>query len=349
MSNEENEEQEERLPPTRERKGKKSREDFMIEALEKRIARLNEVRGMSELITKARIYRMTESGLRLSLPPLHTFLEDEDLGKFYGPGDYFVSYEVEDENGQFHNTAVKYNIGQEFANTHRRYCQETGNECFLRPDTKIPGDYAQSRPSFLESLSSEKIALISGLLAAFKSLMSGSSGDLKTIIEAQSKMIASAMSTKSQAPEKSGVLDLLSTRLLERAINPEPAPDPIKSLVGSMGAIKEIKELFGDNEGKGEAGMMQMLVEKGMELLPMILSQHGNDARKAGVALRDNKMVQAFISNPEAQAAFYASAKTRIGEDAANRLASGLGIAPPVSPRQPTPQIQEPRQGVLSF
>jgi hypothetical protein len=308
-------------------KKRKSQNEFAEDQLFNRIKELAKLRGFSDIITKARVYRETLSGGRFTCPSYNAFMEDDDVGKIYGPGEYLVSYESEDESGEKVYKPVRYRIGKEFAQVHRAYCEEAGIPCLLRDDTKIPGqEHMAPKPGFFDNLSPEKVALFTAILGALKGMMGGSNGDLRTVIEGQAKIISSFSGNGKQSSPSAGLLEMLAPKLIERAFDTSKPEDPMKSILASLGAVKEIKTLFGDSEEKGENnGMMQTLIEKAMDVLPVLIAQHGS-AKDAGKDLKQNKLVQAFVNNPDAQKAFYQSAVSRVGASAANDLAAGLGI-----------------------
>lgn len=322
-------------------KKRKSQNEFAEDQLFNRIKELAKLRGFSDIITKARVYRETLSGGRFTCPSHNAFMEDDDVGKIYGPGEYLVSYESEDESGEKVYKPVRYRIGKEFSQVHRQYCEEAGIPCLLREDTKIPGqEHFAPKPGFFDNLSAEKVALFTAILGALKGMIGGSNGDLRTVIEGQAKIISSFSGNGKQSSPSAGLLEMLAPRLIERAFETSKPEDPMKGIISSLGAFKEIKTLFGDSEEKGESGgMMQVLIEKAMDVLPILISQHGS-AKEAGKDLQKNKYVQAFVNNPDAQKAFYQSAVSRIGANAANDLAAGLGIDPArLQPSQAAPVI----------
>ena len=86
---------------------------------------------------------------------------------------------------------------------------------------------------------------------------------------------------------------------------------------------------------------MSYLLEKGLELLPVLLQKKNNDFRAVGAEARDNPLIKSVISsNPELTQKFFEQARATYGDAAVQQLAAGFGLKATIIPAQTAEGVQ---------
>ena len=105
-----------------------------------------------------------------------------------------------------------------------------------------------------------------------------------------------------------------------------------------------MKETFKDeftNDSTDGGDEMSYLLEKGLELLPVLLQKKNNDFRAVGAEVRDNPLIKAVISsNPELTQKFFEQARATYGDAAVQQLAAGFGLKATIIPANTAEGVQ---------
>ena len=307
---------------------RETREQRKEKELGEKLDALNQLRGIDFDEVMGYVYREVMHGGRQALPPLESIAFDHEIGLLYGPGRYNVLYEVTAADGQKTRRSVRYHIGQEYAPLHRQYCQENGRPCSL--DQLQP-----QRPglAFGDFLTEEKAKGLIALLGAVKMVLGGRGDDqaetLKFMLDQQQKTLAAVLQSKPAAQAFPESLMTEAFKMLSRRAEPSD----------SMGGVRNQLELFREMqaivnpppviESREDAGPMEKLIEKALEILPSFLAQHnGNIPQAAAAAKKKNPLLISFLKNKDAQRGAYAGLLKRYGRAEADKWAVSFGLDP---------------------
>jgi hypothetical protein len=121
-------------------------------------------------------------------------------------------------------------------------------------------------------------------------------------------------------------------------------PQPTQSVAQQIADFRALKETFKDefsNDSNDGGDEMSFLLEKGLELLPVLLQKKNNDFRAVGAEVRDNPLIKSVISsNPELTQKFFEQARAQYGDAAVQQLAAGFGLKATIIPAQTAEGVQ---------
>ncbi len=318
-----------------------SRAEREENAILKKIDSIRELRGADFDEIDAYVYRQSwGDGGNISLPKLHQILEDYDLGMIYGPGKYLVTYVYTDAAGETKKKQIKYNLGAEFAEVHRKYCAENGLPCYLRNDTLIPGQ-SQSLPApaglkLGDLLNKEKLEGLIMLAGTLKQFLGGSNDKL---IEMQSKMIQGMM-TQQQPPIMNEIMGAAVKNLLNppRPAAAQAAAGPLAGVREQLSLFNELRETFAPESAPAaaEGGTMSRIVEMVLPMLPALLEKFGGNIEAAAAAQMKNPIVKSYLKDTKTQKELFQAIAQQQGIEAAKSWAAGFGLDPAqFAPRGP--------------
>jgi hypothetical protein len=341
-----------------------SRTERQALKMEERIKKLSQLRGnedIEEII--GYVYRENLTGKRTALPPVKAFLEDHQVGVIYGPGEYSIVYKYLDPVARIDGeecTTITYLIGPEYAEIHREHCAQSGQRCYLDARAVIPG--IQPQETGLSSLFNEdKIKGLIGLLGAVKMILGkdDSSGDLRAMLDANTKLLASAIGNKSN-----GFTEQLMNTTFTRLLDGPAQASPTKLVKDQLELFQTFENMRNpqlaqqreEQENEKMKSPIEKTIDKVLEHLPSFLERFGGDEQKASQQLKkEHPEAHLLKFKPEYASALYVATAKKYGIVSADRWAYGLGIDPnkyrhlvsqPVQEIQPPAQPQAPKQGI---
>lgn len=316
MTNEPAENQDSKRPLTR-----AEREEAQL--LEK-LDNIASLRGDLILEVVGHVYRKNAYGKMTACPKIYQVVEDDDLGRMYGPGDYQVSYLATDSSGKIIRKTVCYSCGVEYRRLHREYCLENGIEPAQEPRSGGLGF------DFAGILQKEKIEGLAAVVALITSLFKRDDSSNRQMMELIKVMAAG--SGRSVLPEN------LMSVLLTKAIDGPKQQNPLHQVREQISFLHELKDLTSggnsssqasnDNDEKEEGGPMDLILKSIMPMLPGILANFNNNAAAAAASFKNNPMVSPYVSNPVKQKEFYAAVMAKHGKQVADDMARGFGFDP---------------------
>ena len=309
---------------------RETREQRKARELSDKLDNLNQLRGLDFDELVGYVYREILHGGRQSLPPLENIALDHEMGLMYGPGRYFVLYDVTMENGEHIKKSVKYNIGPEYAEMHRRFCLENGRPCFLdlqqaqRPQGMALADF------FTEDKAKGLIALLGAVKMVLGGRNDEQSETLKYMLDQQTKTLNILLTNKAAAPSMPDALVSEAFRMLTK--RQEPA-NPLADMRTQLDFMRDLQSIVNPGqaapETEKEMGMVEKLIEKALEVLPAFLAQHnGNIEKAATAAKKQNPLVMSFLKNKDAQRGAYSGLVKKFGQSAADQWARSFGLDP---------------------
>lgn len=330
---------------------KESLEERQEREARRKIEKISEMRSIDDGIF-GYVYRVAADRTQVALPPIHSVMEDNDIGLEYGPGKYRVIYFREDSNGvRKAITTMHYNIGREYLELHRDYCRQNGKNCAF--DSGLDSTGSNLRGGGLaELLDPKKMQAASGFLAALKMILSPDNNDknYKYIMEQNAALIQAAFNGRSQGPS-----DIIVSKAME--ILSKPARQEHETFEDKLESLGRLQAMAGrliptapaaPAEYEDEKlGPMEKLINMAMDALPAFLESHnGNVKAAAQAAQAKNKVTAAILrGSPGLQAQFYTSMVSRFGAAQADQWAAAYGIQRP----QNTIPFQAPAPAAQNF
>lgn len=303
------------------------------EELEQRLATLKTLRGSTGDIV-GYIYRKGAYGKRTACPKLYRFVEDDEFGQIYGPGDFDCMYNATLSDGTELVKHVTYNIGDEFYPLHLDYCKANR----IRPTAQDPANI--SAPSSALTLSSllekEKVEGLAALVGVFSSLFKRHDSS-RDIIE-----LMKVFAQQQKAPAfQDQIISQLLTRSLEVQQPQRRQNSGLSELREQISFLGELKEVIsGDTQPPAviekqsnentEGGYMDMMLKMAMAALPGILERFQGNAAAAAASMKTNPVVAPYLADEKRRNEFYQMVKEKHGKDQADEMARGFGFVPPV-------------------
>lgn len=298
-------------------------QDFFDEVL----AGFDEENGVE---IEGRIYRKTkpeDSIGRMSFEAIAKVNEivDEDwIGRHFGGGNYFIKWTFK-QGDRKEIRQKNYAVGPEYD----KFVKETAPAV----SGAVPAVSGLDLGGLLGSLTVEKIAAIGSAIKLVKDIFAPPPApvDITKLLE-----IIAANSNK-QSVSDAIVIESM------RAMKQQNAQPP-QTLAQQIADFKALKETFKDefsNDSTEGGDEMSYLLEKGLELLPVLLQKKNNDFRAVGAEVRDNPLIKSVISsNPELTQKFFEQARATYGDAAVQQLAAGFGLKATIIPAQRAEGVQ---------
>jgi hypothetical protein len=280
---------------------------------------------------------------------------DDELGREYGPGQYFVSYrviELGQEDATAKSISMKYSIGPEYSKLHRDHCAQTGKPCFLEDSTTIPGRRAPLGGDMLSSLlKEENLKGIVLLLGVVKEVLGSGSNDLKAMLADSHKLIGQ-MAGNNGGNQQNKLTDILVKASVDKLLEtPKSAAAQLKEQMDLFGQMKEIAAPFSiqtsneENEDVKEntPGPFGKYIDMALPYIGSFLERfNGDESRAAAQLKKEQPIINVLLKNGEARRAFYNALVVSEGVESANRWVVGLGLNPSefvkVQPTNAAPQ-----------
>ncbi len=307
---------------------KKTKAEKEEDKVLKKLETIRQLRGEELEEVEAYVQRQTwGEGGNVTLPKLHQILDDNDLGMIYGPGKYLVNYLYVNSAGENCRKAIRYNIGAEFADLHRKYCHETGRQCYLMNDTAISGQKPGLGFQLSDLLNQEKLQSLMMLGTAIKSMLGSGSND--KLFEMQNQLIKTMMTSQQVQQPKiiDNLLGVAVNRLLE-GNKPQPQQNPLSSMKEQLSLFQDMRDLISPEPVSAEGGTMSKIVEMVLPMLPGLLEKFGGNIEAAAKAQLKNPLVKGYLKDTTTQKELYQAIARKDGVQAANAWASGFGIDP---------------------
>lgn len=317
---------------------------------EHRLGRIAELKKKSDQCDDVLGYVYREADLdngKSSAGRIRNVLDDYEFGIVHGPGKFTVAYMFYNADGSTSRTSVKYQIGYEYADLHRQYCEEHN-----KPFKDISGQFRnqnqnQNQKSGLsELLNPEKIESLVALTGVAKSIFGNNNNDLLE------KIIANQSNQNSSSLSEAIVIESIKGMRRE---NETPAlPPQANSIRDQLDLFKEIKEITEPEPEKDDK--VSKYIEMALDNLPGILKEFNGDEKKAAEHIKkENILVRTMLKRKGVRDEFYKAAVENYGVESAKRFARGFGIDVNSLPSsntkrvhaEPAPQVQ--RAGSITF
>lgn len=264
--------------------------------------------------------------------PVDRFVDEDYVGKKYGPGHYKVRFVIKYSNGSQETKDKYYDIGQEYAKykTVEPTTQQQGQE--------PPANAPKSPVSFLSGL-------MGGMTA--KELMEWGLA-FKTIKE----IFAPTPAPKSE-PDYLKLFEMMnankapsfSDAVVIKAMENMNAQTRAASPFQQLKELQQIKQMLKEDEpeNQNDGGDDMNLLKMALEFLPGLLKANNNNYKAAGAQAAAFPMVRDMVrNNPDLAQEFFKTAVKQYGEQNALQLAAGFGFAP-VTPQAATMSAQNPQ------
>jgi hypothetical protein len=300
-------------------------QDFFDEVL----AGFDEENGVE---IEGRIYRKTkpeDSIGRMSFEAIAKVNEivDEDwIGRHFGGGNYFVKWTF--KQGDRKEVRQKnYAVGPEYDKFIKTAVPAVSGA--------VPAVSGLDLGGLLGSLTVDKIMAITAGVKAIKEIFAPPPPPQPDYTKLLEIVLANN--------QKSTPSDAIVTACLANLQKPQHTQPP-QTLAQQIADFKALKETFKDefsNDSTDGGDEMSFLLEKGLELLPVLLQKKNNDFRAVGAEVRDNPLIKSVISsNPELTQKFFEQARAQYGDAAVQQLAAGFGLKATIIPAQTAEGVQ---------
>lgn len=259
----------------KEEKKKETREERERRLFDEQVARINEMRNMTELEgldVEGYVYRKKLMGGQESLPHIFQILEEEQVGIVLGPGKYNIMYYTKDENNKSRFIgSCTHNIGREYLRSHQEYCRQEGIECLF--DSEASGRNQRPERGFaseiINGIDAEKLKGIAAFVGTLKAIMSPPPPPPPP--DSSSKILEFVLAkTLEQPRQTTSTTENLAMDVLRGIIQKSPASE-IKSQIE---LFKEFNSLANpgpvDDRSSGEK-MVDRAIEAGSKIVPPIL------------------------------------------------------------------------------
>lgn len=297
-------------------------QDFFDEVL----AGFDEENGVE---IEGRIYRKTkpeDSIGRMSFEAIAKVNEivDEDwIGRHFGGGNYYIKWTFK-QGDRKEIRQKNYAVGPEYD----KFVKDTAPSV----SGAVPGVSGLDLGGLLGSLTVDKIMAITAAFKAVKEIFAPpppSQPDYTKLLE-----IVLANNQKNTPS------DAIVTACLANLQQQQPTQSLAQQIEDFRAIRKTFKDEFSNDSNDG-GDEMSFLLEKGLELLPILLQKKNNDFRAVGAEVRDNPLIKSVISsNPELTQKFFEQARAQYGDAAMQQLAAGFGLKATIIPAQTGEGVQ---------
>lgn len=268
---------------------------------------------------KGKIYRVnSELGspgrpLKEYAGTVHQIVDEEFIGKNYGPGNYEVRYTAFDGRTRT-NRSISLHIGQEFAKYAKQAVQATQTQ--IQTDIKsglIDGIIGQLTP--------DKITAFAMAIKAVKELFAPPPPPPPVDLAA----LITALNSSRPAPQQ------MSDAIIVKALDGMQQQQKQTSLLQQLKEFEQVREMLKENkddddDDKENGDTMNMIIKTALAYLPQLLQKNGNNFQAAGAEASQNALVQNMVANdPELAKKFFETAVNTYGIENARALASGFG------------------------
>ena len=258
--------------------------------------------------------------------PVDRFVDEDFVGKKYGPGHYKVRFIIKYTNGTQETRDKYYDIGREYAKYYK-----------AEPETQETAQTADQAPA---NAPKSPVSFLSGFLGGMtaKELMEWGMA-FKTIKE----IFAPTPAPKSE-PDYLKLFEIMnankapniSESVVIKAMENMNAQTRAASPFQQMKELLQMQELLRKEEPENhdEGEEMNTILKMALEYLPTLLKNNNNNYKAAGQQAATFPMVRDMVrNNPDLAQEFFKTAVNQYGEQNALQLAAGFGFAP-VSPNQ---------------
>lgn len=334
----------------------KTREEREIKRLETRVSRIAALKNRADLSDDVIAYvyhERRDDESRTTAGRIRAVLDDYEFGIRFGPGKFFVVYNFTDQEGRESSTSIHYSTGPEFLEPYRQYCAENSLPFVDRTTAQKP-----SGGGVLDLLDRGRVEALAGLAGLAKQVFNPGGGQEQLF--AQNARLMEMLATRSNNPGLSDQIVIESIKSMRQPASAQaaalPPPSPREMMREQLDFLRDLQEVREVTQPKDEkeAGPMQFLIEKALEILPSILEKHnGNETAAAQALKQQNFFVRSMLQKPDVQKSFYRAAVENYGPESAARWARGFGIDPAkfsaqaAAPRQAQPTQPAARSGVM--
>lgn len=255
--------------------------------------------------------------------PVDRFVDEDYVGKKYGPGHYKLRFIVTYSDGTKKTTDKHYDVGGEYAK-------------YKPADVPAPQQVQEQAANAPKS----PVSFLSGFLGGMtaKELMEWGMA-FKTIKE----IFAPAPAPKSEpdylklfelinANKAPNISDAVVIKAMENMNAQTRAASPFQQMKELLQMQELLRKEEPENHDEGEE--MNTILKMALEYLPTLLKNNNNNYKAAGQQAAAFPMVRDMVrNNPGLAQEFFKTAVNQYGEQNALQLAAGFGFAP-VSPNQ---------------
>ena len=286
---------------------------------------------------KGRIYRRLPpdeiNGIRQPtefLGAVDSFVDEDFVGRKYGPGAYKVRFVVKLENGERFTKDLPYDISEEYA----QYRRPTAKPEQVQAPTEKT---AQNAPAgLLGMVSNMDPGKVTGWILAFEALKKLLAPPPPPPQPDYIELFKIMMANK--APSLS---DAVVIKAMENLRDQQRQLSPIQQLK----ELRELKELIKEDEPENQGDNMD-IIKTALEYLPALLKANGGNYQAAGQQAAAFPMIKNLVRNDPALAQkFFDTAVKTYGQENALQLAAGFGFqatpAPAVAQNQQFTNTEE--------
>lgn len=262
--------------------------------------------------------------------PVDRFVDEDYVGKKYGPGHYKVRFIIKYTNGTQETRDKFYDIGKEYA---KYYKPEPETQATAQTAAQVPANAAKSPFNnvlgFLGGLKAEELTAWAMAFKTVKEIFAPPPPppppDYLKLLE---------IMTANKAPS---ISDAVVIKAMENMNAQTRAASPFQQLK----ELQQIKQMLKEDEpeNQNDGGDDMNLLKMALEFLPDLLKANNNNYKAAGAQAAAFPMVRDMVrNNPDLAQEFFKTAVKQYGEQNAMQLAAGFGFQPVTAP---APQNQQ--------
>lgn len=269
---------------------------------------------------KGKIYRVnSELGspgrpLKEYAGTVNQIVDEEYIGKNFGPGNYEVRYTAFDGRTRT-NRSISLHIGQEFA----KYAKQPLQAPQTQNQTDIKGGLIDG---IIGQLTPDKITAFAMAIKAVKELFAPPPPPPPVDLAA----LITALNSSRPAPQQ------MSDAIIVKALDGMQQQQKQTSLLQQLKEFEQVRAMLKENkdddddDDKENGDTMNMIIKTALAYLPQLLQKNGNNFQAAGAEASQNALVQNMVANdPELAKKFFETAVNTYGIENARALANGFG------------------------
>lgn len=266
--------------------------------------------------------------------PVDRFVDEDYVGKKYGPGHYKVRFIIKYTNGSQETKDKYYDIGQEYAKyktveaTTPQQAQEQAANAHKSPVSFLSG--------FLGGMTAKEL-MEWGL--AFKTIKEIFAPPPAPKNEPDYLKLFELMNAN-KAPN---ISDAVVIKAMENMNAQTRAASPFQQMKELLQMQELLRKEEPENHDEGEE--MKTIIQMALEYIPTLLKNNNNNYKAAGAQAAAFPMVRDMVrNNPDLAQEFFKTAVKQYGEQNALQLAAGFGFQPVTAPSQPNQQFANNHQ-----
>lgn len=263
--------------------------------------------------------------------PVDRFVDEDYVGKKYGPGHYKVRFIVKFANGTQETRDKLYDIGQEYAKY--KTVEPTTPQQAQEPPANAPKSPVSFLSGFLGGMTAKELMEWGMAFKTIKEIFAPTPApknepDYLKLFE---------MMNANKAPS---ISDAVVIKAMENMNAQTRAASPFQQ----MKELLQMQELLKKDEPENQNGGVDEMniLKTALEFLPSLLKANNNNYKAAGAQAAAFPMVRDMVrNNPDLAQEFFKTAVKQYGEQNALQLAAGFGFQPVSAPAADTLQNQQ--------